>query len=900
MNKLPIVTLSAASLPPVPSSSSDPFRLFWHPGEHAFWLLVLDKDTRGADRRRVWRVSEDGTGAVILAGEQLGLPDELDTRSLRAFHFYFDTARRQPVWLVSTSNAVVLGAFDGKIFKKVEQRRTIRASEDDSFVFDPARGVLVQFVARAAEQREGLAVRELGPDGEWQDRGTVIGDAGSWTTFTAWDERRRLAVVVDDASRRTFGWDGERWHELPASPFSRPKAGTIHPRSRGLVLIDESSGYTSGSMRYRSAELTDETWVEGADADLKPLERLVAIAHVPEREESHVYAPKLDGAIQHTLGRFDGKTVQPAGKPVLALTGGSTAGSVLFWSGDGLFSVVDGELRKTGDLPAASIAGLHADRTGFLAIGRQGAVERLTPNGWVSICEAPGGFSERGEASVGTDGSGRLLVVGGGDRWGGRKLLTDAWLFDGNKWTQLRTRGTGPKRLLARVGFDSSRATWVVIGGSKKGALASDVDETYELGGDGKWVAFNSQFSDSPGLGARFMARDDASGQLFLVTYGCEDPDRLFVYRGAGSWLGVGTIDAALVPWGLRSGIDAPYAYDDARRVLVGYGEGSLVEVALGAALDAVRPQASAPVQSSEDARAKGEDLPAEDEVPPAVWLHMHEDGADKFWFAATKGTTWTARWGRRGAKASEKTYELDSRAEARRFYEKAVREKLKKGYEHAPDREAAAVVPGRASYRFKLGKFERIGDDMMGGIPAGVTRTSWPVCVACKHPMPHVMTLHAHPERLPLTKHAAISLFVCDNQFSGGTCPAFAPTEGCNAALLLTAAELARAPLAAPPAGKQGEAPAKTMRARKLTYREVFEADPEKNENVDDIEVVDKVGGYPGWYQFEDTPACGKCKKPMRFVAQLEEEHMTGGGSSEGYLFCCPDEHQATFFWQH
>ncbi|MDC3958181.1 WGR domain-containing protein [Polyangium jinanense] len=908
MNKLPIVSLSSVSLPPIPSSSSDPFHFFWHPEEKAFWLLVLGKNSSGDVERRVWRVSEDGTGAIVLSDEQLGLPDDLDADSLRAF--YFDTARGQPVWLVSTSDEVVLGAFDGKTFVKVKQKKTIRASANDSFVFDPARRVLVHFVSQEKMEREGLSVRELGSDGEWQDKGAVMADAGSWKTFAAWDERQKLAVVVDSANNKAFGWDGKNWRELPEAPFSNSKAATTHPRTKGLVLIEESSGYTASYKRYRSAELTDTKWVDGEESALKPLERLVSIAYIPERNESYVYAPKLGGTIQHTLGRYDGQKVHPAGQPVLAMTGGSTAGPVLFWSYDGMFSVVGEELRKTADHPEEAVLGFRADRTGCVAVGRTGEVERLTSKGWTSVCKAPPGFTERCDSSMGSDGTGRLLVVGGGDPYGGKKFLTDTWLFDGKTWTQLTTRGPGPKTLFTRIAFEPSRSTWVVIGGRKKDAYSDHLDETHELDGNNKWVAFKSNFDESPGLGARFIARDDASGQLFLVTYGCNDPDRLHVYRGAGEWHCVGDIDAALVPWGSRSGIDAPYAYDDERRVLVGYGRGSLVEVAIGAALDAVRPKESAQPKASESeakprprdgAKTKGKEQLTEEAIPPAVWLRLQEDGSEKFWFASSReGATWTACWGRRGATPSEKVYTLDSRAAAKSAYEKAVREKLKKGYEHAPEKEAAALVPGRMSYRFKLGKFERIEDDMFGGIPAGVTRESWPICAGCNHPMPHVMTLHAHPERLPLTKHAAITLFVCDNESSGGTCLTSETDKGCNAALLLTAAELERAPLSTPPSGKKGAEPSKTMRARKLTYREVFEADPEKNENVDDIEVADKVGGYPGWYQFENTPKCDKCRKEMRFVAQLQEEHMTGGGSSEGYLFCCLDEHQAKFFWQH
>lgn len=89
-------------------------------------------------------------------------------------------------------------------------------------------------------------------------------------------------------------------------------------------------------------------------------------------------------------------------------------------------------------------------------------------------------------------------------------------------------------------------------------------------------------------------------------------------------------------------------------------------------------------------------------------------------------------------------------------------------------------------------------------------------------------------------------------------------------------------------------------MRARRIRYREVFEADPAREPGAEDIEATSKVGGYPGWLQGEAVPRCGTCRRPMRFLAQLGElDGQMNFGGGDGYLFCCPSEHQAKFLWQ-
>jgi uncharacterized protein (TIGR02996 family) len=66
------------------------------------------------------------------------------------------------------------------------------------------------------------------------------------------------------------------------------------------------------------------------------------------------------------------------------------------------------------------------------------------------------------------------------------------------------------------------------------------------------------------------------------------------------------------------------------------------------------------------------------------------EGSSSKFWEITLSANTFTTRWGRIGTNGQEKTQTFDTSAEARKEYEKLVREKEKKGYELVGDSEGA------------------------------------------------------------------------------------------------------------------------------------------------------------------------------------------------------------------
>jgi hypothetical protein len=201
-----------------------------------------------------------------------------------------------------------------------------------------------------------------------------------------------------------------------------------------------------------------------------------------------------------------------------------------------------------------------------------------------------------------------------------------------------------------------------------------------------------------------------------------------------------------------------------------------------------------------------------------------------------------------------------------------------------SPDQDGTERTWSGRGWRFELAE---VGEDQWGGVPAGVTAEAWPECQNCLHPMISVITLGSHPQRLPLRRHAGVAVFVCDSCVES-----YDPYGGANAALLLRLDATGR--LARPPAGIEGEAAVLTKRAL------VYTAEPDDRD--EEALFPNKVAGLAEWVQAPQTPVCRTCQLPMAFVAQLSDEldpdHLNFGYGI-GYVFACPDEHDARFLTQ-
>lgn len=260
--------------------------------------------------------------------------------------------------------------------------------------------------------------------------------------------------------------------------------------------------------------------------------------------------------------------------------------------------------------------------------------------------------------------------------------------------------------------------------------------------------------------------------------------------------------------------------------------------------------------------------------------LAFVDDESAKFWSGEQRGSDYTVSWGRLGTRGQSKTFAAESVEAATRALAARAAEKIASGYGDAD-----------VSYRVVLGKK---GVDQVGGIPPGVSAEAWPVCAGCASPMTFVELFSAAPERLPLVRHAAIAVFQCENPETAGTCETWAPDKKANAALVLTSHDLTRPPLEAAPRAQRGATP--VLPAQAASYVRILTPKDEE-----EAEGTSHVGGAPVWVQDEQIPDCDCCKKPMRFVAQLESADVGAnfGDAGAGYVFLCEEEKSAKFFWQ-
>jgi predicted DNA-binding WGR domain protein len=884
-------------LPPLPTKSCDTFGLVYHPEEKALWML----DFSGS----LWRCRDEAWSLVSNAQDLM--PKGYSQVYSWGFYFYWDGARKAPVCFATGYGGDELpkmGVWNGARFQQVVPKNAIKSSNRDAFAFDATRNVLVHFVSvRDDDPRfapETLHARELDAKGVWRDVGPAQPMSDPVDMMAGYDGCLGATVCIS-ADGVAFAWDGKAWTSVGVEaryPWF-PYATAPGPGSRGMVFVyapRETGSWPAHLLELRGGALR-EMPVTGLHVS-------GGLAHDADRDVTYVFGPWFgDGTLQHTLGEYRDGAFRPAGRVVAGQTPLAARGYLFGDEGRaGLYWLrVSGSRPMAEVLPTSPPSIGHATTcSGIHAVGHDGKVSRLEPGGteFVDRATAPSGFPTRGSTCLGSDYEGdRLLLVSGAPS-GYRPFPKDAWLLSARNWKKLPLTGTAPALAGAAVVFDARRGRWIVAGGRdktyKEGLKTFETDEK-------KWKPFPTEFLNAKGkeTGIKhvgLMVYDTPSQQTFCLA-GLYAHDRAYVYEGEGVW---------------RLLTDAPAigAYDVETRTLAWRdvdGDGEVRTLDVGALLDqrsatsdqrsapakgrvkSIEPTAEAPIPALPRSRGKEPahcPSPAHPDAPDQVWLRYQDDHSDKVWFARLEGASFTVRFGKRGGTLQEKTSPFKSASLAEAKYRTLVQEKLDRGYEHAPEGEAVAKLPGRRAWHI-VGK-ER-SNDVWGGVPKGVSAHEWPVCAECKAPMIHVATFHAHPERLPLEKHAALMAFVC----GGEMCEFWDPEMGANKVLLRTAKQLAKATLKAPPKG------AEKAKARVLSYREVFEVDCELEPNAQSPETCDKVGGYPAWIQGNAAPECRSCKKPMRFVAQLNEHDLNFTGGGIAYVFVCEEEHEGALLMQ-
>lgn len=883
----------------LPSSPGDLHLVVHDPSDGTYLVLALAQ-------KALYRVDREGRGHMV---KSLVYPEHLQPLYVHTAQLYRDRERGAPVLLVSTyveaaGDGLLLFAWTGETLAPIATTNGTKVAGSDAFAYDEERAVLVHFTGqrdihaeldRARRARGGVGVRELGADGAWRDVDALLPGIGAADLFAGYEPRTKRIVLVDADTRRTFGWDGARFEELGALPEAPWKPCTLFPAPSGNLLYLHRQR-SSTDLRALLWELDGDGWVP---RPIGGLEVFGGGAFDPARGESLVYGPWLGaGTVQHVWGR-----VERAGlalvRPSPTLSRGSTGGPPTFWGardpGHGNYAV---EVRRpyaaavvhrpgARDLapvattpPALAIVG---GKPGVFAIGYRGDVHRLDGSEFETIGAGPDGFVEREDTLAGIDAAGRILLVGGEPSARGRRLM-DTWLYDG-AWRELTPKGAAPIEEGAFVARDEGRGVWIVCGGTVRFEASKKVHEL----GEKKWASYPAVVvgGGAPGI-VSFVGWDPESAQTIAVAsddYG--DTHVLYALRPRGVFDPIARIEG-------RLGV---LAYDGATRTLAGTTtEPSWVDGRFAFRTTTATLDLAEALDRAVPSRAFSEP-PASLSLPDRVWLELRQHDRRSYWFSTRKGKNVTVRHGRRGTDGITETTTHGSVAAARGAHERATADKLAEGYEHSPEGEGCATIPGKKAFYVKLGTK---GEDLFGGLAPGFSKDRWPSCRNCDAPMTHVLTLNAHHDRLPLRDHAALSMFVCGNEETAGDCEVWDPDEGANAIVLSTADELARPTLRAAPKGPDGDSPSPTLRQKKIAYRDGFEEDPEANDNPDPIRAETKVGGYPGWIQFPDTPSCSVCDREMRFVAQVgelaEEVNFAGG---DAYVFCCPEEHEARMLCQ-
>ncbi|MFJ9942589.1 hypothetical protein [Streptomyces erythrochromogenes] len=174
------------------------------------------------------------------------------------------------------------------------------------------------------------------------------------------------------------------------------------------------------------------------------------------------------------------------------------------------------------------------------------------------------------------------------------------------------------------------------------------------------------------------------------------------------------------------------------------------------------------------------------------------------------------------------------------------------------------------------------------GGVPLGPAGMVWPVCGACAGPLQFLAQL--------VLDAGVLALFMCAHRPGG--CAQWSPSAGGNLALLLPAGDLVPVPV---PRGADPEVLG--LGAVRAAVPSGAGAAAEAGAATEGRAVLGSLGGEPDWLQYDETPDCPSCARPMGFAAGLEEgpDPVTAMnfGSGRAYAHVCGGCGRAALLWQ-
>ncbi|MEU6862045.1 DUF1963 domain-containing protein [Streptomyces sp. NPDC046876] len=213
-----------------------------------------------------------------------------------------------------------------------------------------------------------------------------------------------------------------------------------------------------------------------------------------------------------------------------------------------------------------------------------------------------------------------------------------------------------------------------------------------------------------------------------------------------------------------------------------------------------------------------------------------------------------------------------------------------------------------------------------VGGVPLAPAGTAWPHCSACEGPMQFLAQIllddlegTARPDGAG--PGSVLAVFACQNDPGG--CADWDPASGGNRALVFPAEGLEPIPL---PELEQSDDEDNDeddedeyeddedvrlldgTRAVALAREEESDYDVARKawaarSGRPTSDVLGQLGGAPAWLQWDQTPSCRACARPMPLVAQLQEGRDPGPvmnfGSGRAYAFACEPCAEAAFLWQ-